>query len=95
MLWMVLAMRVRPPRRQHRPTGRRSQDQAAPQEALWNSWGRSHHGREREDADLHPDDADHLDLDRLNGQLLTEPIRLDEILDPVIERDPAADPRGV
>lgn len=36
MLSIVLAMRIRPPRRRHRPTGRRSQDQAARQHALWN-----------------------------------------------------------
>jgi hypothetical protein len=99
MLRIVLAMRVRPPRRQQRPTGRRSQDRVAPQEALSNLWGRSHDdvlGREREDADhAHPDDADHLDHDRRNGQLRMEPIRIGEILDPVIDRDAAADPRGV
>jgi hypothetical protein len=94
MLWMVLAMRVRPPRRQHRPAGRRSQDQTA--QALWNSWGRLDHGapgREHEDADhAHSDAADPLHRDQRHGQLRTEPIRIDEILDPVIERDPAQNP---
>jgi hypothetical protein len=97
MLRMVLAMRVRPPRRQHRPAGRRRQDQAAQQQPLWNSQGRSHSGaldREHEDADhAHPDNADHLDHDQRHGRLRMEPIRIDEILDPVIERDPAQNPR--
>jgi hypothetical protein len=97
MLRMVLAMRVRPPRRQHRPAGRRRQDQAAQQQPLWNSQGRSHSGaldREHEDADhAHPDNADHLDHDQRHGRLRMEPIRIDDILDPVIERDPAQNPR--
>ena len=81
MLWMVLRMRLRSPRRQQRPAGRRSQDQAAPQVALWNSWGRSHHdvlGPERKDADhAHLDDADHPDHDQQHGQLRMEPIARD------------------
>ena len=44
MLCMVLAMRIRPPRRPHRPTGRRSQDQAERQQALWNPSGPSDDG---------------------------------------------------
>jgi hypothetical protein len=96
MLRMVLAMRVRPPRRQHRPAGRRRHDQAAQQQPLWNSRGRSHSGalgRDHEDADhAHPDFADHPDHDQRHGQLRMEPIRIDEILDPVIERDPADNP---
>ena len=57
MLWIVLAMRIRPPRRQHRPAGRRGQDQAARQQALWNPLGPSDHGalgRKHEDADSAP-----------------------------------------
>ena len=53
MLWIVLVMRIRPPRRQHRPAGRRGQDQAARQQALWNPLGPSDHGalgRKHEDA---------------------------------------------
>jgi hypothetical protein len=96
MLRMVLSMRVRPPRRQQRPAGRRRRDQAAQQQPLRGPQGRSHHGalgREREDADhTHPDDADHLDHDQRHGQLRMEPIRIDETLDPVIERDPAPNP---
>jgi hypothetical protein len=96
MLRMVLAMRVRPPRRQYRPAGLRK-DQAAQQQPLRNSRGRSHHGalgREREDAGhALPDYVDHFDHDQQLGQLRMEPIRIDEILDPVIERDPAQHPR--
>jgi glycosyltransferase involved in cell wall biosynthesis len=44
MLRMVLAMRIRPPRRPHRPTGRRSQDQAERQQAPWNPSGPSDDG---------------------------------------------------
>ena len=54
MLRMVLAMRIRPPRRPHRPTGRRSQDPAERRQALWNPSGPSDDGalgREHEDAD--------------------------------------------
>jgi glycosyltransferase involved in cell wall biosynthesis len=57
MLWMVLTMRLRPPRRQQRPAGRRSQDQAAQPQALWNSRGPSNQGaldRDHEDADNAP-----------------------------------------
>lgn len=83
MLRMVLAMRVRPPRRQHRPAGRHRKEQAAQQQPLRNSRGRSHHGaldREHEDSDhAHPDYADHLDHDPRHDRLRMEPI----------ERDPA------
>lgn len=57
MLWIVLSMRIRPPRRRHRPTGRRGQDQAARQQALWNPLGPSDQsalGRKHEDADSAP-----------------------------------------
>jgi len=57
MLRIVLAMRIRPPRRPHRPTGRRGQDQAARQQALWNPAGPSDPGalsRKHEDVDSAP-----------------------------------------
>jgi hypothetical protein len=96
MLRMMLAMRVRPPRRQPRPAGRRRKDQATQQQPLGNSRGRPHHGppgREREDADHpHPDGTDQLDHDQRHGQLQMEPIRIDEILDPVSDGDPAQNP---
>ena len=44
MLRMVLTMRIRPPRRPHRPTGRRSQNQAERQQTLWNPSGSSGDG---------------------------------------------------
>ena len=81
MLWIVLTMRLRPPRRQQRPAGRRSQDQAAQPQPLRNSWGQEDQGapdREREDADhAQPDHADHLDHDQQHGQLRMEPIARD------------------
>jgi len=57
MLWIVLGMRLRPPRRRHRPTGRRSQDQVARQSALWNPLGPSDDGvlgADHEDVDSAP-----------------------------------------
>jgi hypothetical protein len=57
MVWIVLSMRIRPPRRRHRPTGRRGQDQAARQQTLWNPMGPSDPstlGREEKDADSAP-----------------------------------------
>ncbi len=54
MVRMVLAMRIHPPRRPHRPAGRRSQDPAERQRALWNPPGPAEGaplGREHEDAD--------------------------------------------
>ena len=54
MLRMVVAMRIRPPRRPQRPAGRRSQDPAERHQALWNPTGSSTDGalgREHEDAD--------------------------------------------
>jgi hypothetical protein len=57
MLWIVLSMRIRPLRRRHRPTGRRGQDHAARQQALWNPLGPSDQsalGRKHEDADSAP-----------------------------------------
>ena len=57
MLWIVLSMRIRPPRRPHRPTGRRSQTQAARQQALWDPLGPSDQSaldRKHEDADSAP-----------------------------------------
>lgn len=94
MLWMVLAMRLRPPRHRHRSSGRRSHDQAARQQPPWNSRGRSHHGgfgREREDdADhAHPDDDDHLDSKSAARSAADRPSGIDKILDLVIEPDPA------
>jgi glycosyltransferase involved in cell wall biosynthesis len=53
MLRMVLGMRVRPPRRQYRPAGRRRSEQAAPAELL------------RDDADqAYANDAEHRDHDQ-------------------------------
>ena len=59
MIRLVLAMRVRPPRRHSRSAGRRRQaDQAGPREPLWNAQGRSQDGasgRERDGAEhAHP-----------------------------------------
>lgn len=54
MLWMVLTMRIRPPRREQRPAGRRGQDQAARLQTLWNPLGQSDsgaHDGKHEDAD--------------------------------------------
>jgi hypothetical protein len=54
MMWLVLSMRIRPPRRRHRPTGRRGQDQAARNQGLWNpprSSDQAAPGREHDDAD--------------------------------------------
>jgi hypothetical protein len=62
MLRMVLAMRIRPPRRPHRPTGRRSQNQAERQQALWRPSGPSNDGslgRQHVDADSAARGRDH------------------------------------
>lgn len=95
MLRMVLAMRIRPPRRQHRPAGRHRQSEAAQQQPLPNPRGRSHHGAlapEHESAGHpRPDDADHLDHDQGHEPPM-EPIGIKEILDPVIERAPTQHP---
>jgi len=61
MLRIVLAMRIRPPRRPHRPTGRRGQDHAARQQALWNPAGPTDPGalsRKHEDVDSAVSDDD-------------------------------------
>jgi glycosyltransferase involved in cell wall biosynthesis len=75
MLRMVLAMRLRPPRRQHRPVARGRQDQAVLQQPVGNSWVQWHNGalgRERaDDDDALPDHDDQ--LDRSVGQLSMEP----------------------
>ena len=54
MLRMVLAMRIRPPRRPQRPVGRRCHDSTERDRALWNPPGASRDralGREHEDVD--------------------------------------------
>lgn len=61
MLWIVLSMRIRPPRPRHRPTARRRQHQAAREHGLWKPLGPSDQstpGRKHEDADSAPHDKD-------------------------------------
>jgi len=80
MMRMVLAMRVRPPRRRSRSECRSHPDQAGLQEPLWNPGGGSRDGssgRERDRDHVHVDDGKHRDHDHGRGQLQVDSIERD------------------